>query len=87
MLVSTTTKGHTMTANFRALVSKNPLIATEFAKTGKMVNKPSENHFFKQKSEAQKAREAITQKYESRANQCPTCFMAIPLTGTCVECE
>lgn len=75
-----------MTANYRALVAKNPLIAAEVGRTGKLVNKPQETHFFPQKSEAAKAREALTARYESRKNMCPTCFLAIPLTGVCVEC-
>lgn len=77
-----------MTANFRALIAKNPLIATEFANTGKLVNKPDENQSFprKKKSPAQVARDKVEAKYVSRKNQCPTCFTAIPLAGRC-DCQ
>lgn len=77
-----------MTMNFKAVVSKNPAIGQEVARTGRMVNTVDEfPSFLRKKSQRTKGQEAITLKYESRKNMCPNCFTSVSLTGECGQCD
>ena len=78
-----------MTLNSTAVITKNPAIGAEVARTGKMISFEKTEipaYLFKQSPEA-KAREKSIARYESRKNSCPTCNLALPATKVCDECD
>lgn len=78
-----------MTLNFQGVVTKNPAIGAEFGRTGRLINDSAEIPLFmvKKKSPEQKAKDKAQARYESRANSCPNCHLAMPATGVCDDCS
>lgn len=78
-----------MTLNFQGVVKNNPSIGEEFGRTGRLINDSAPIPLFmvKKKSPEQKAKDKSLARYESRANSCPTCHLAMPATGVCDDCN
>lgn len=77
-----------MTLNYQAVISKNPSIGAEVARTGKMISFKEDEipAYLLKSSPGAKAREASRLRYESRKNSCPNCHLALPATKVCDDC-